>query len=1119
MTRKVLAAGLSVSLGWLWLAGVQAAEADPLVVKKDEKKTEEKKTEQDDEDEKEVKPAESPEKLIQVLRTGDFDQRQAAAQGLKAYGEEAREALEKAAQDEDDLEVKETAQRLLGLLSRATIRFEAMDRSGNPLPEVDADVNFYSYTGQTIGIGARNRQTKSIVTDKDGYALVKGIAPAQTNVNVGWKGAFPASAQTIYQVNLHQGENRIQYVLSKGARMRATVVDAETGKPVENATLALIYNQGYDYEDFDVDMLQNGGNGLLNSNNTGGTDAKGEVAIDKIQHTNLIGIVRHDDYVPLVMRKLTLREGEETVVAEPIKLEKKAKALGSIKVRLMDGDKPAAKGKAFVEAERSDLPIRRDVTRMNVFMRMQWGMGGNEAEQEADENGVIELKDRRPGTYRITVSRQGMTPVVLRGVKVEAAATASVDAPKPGPGGKIAGKMLNASGKGQPNLQILALPVEEAQDLSNQNGQLQNMFWYRRQRFGGRGGGENVVTNAEGAYEVKGLAPGEYAILTFLPNNRMGIVWGVKVEDGKTAAAPELKIPANEKAGGKTVTSMRVVGTVTKPDGSTVDAGNVTMLYRYMGGMSSGSWSSGLAKGGKFNFNRSFSGDDFATMEPYRLLVRISGYKPKNVDLTKDGLNLDNLDVRLEAQTFGKARFAVKDGDGQPLKGVRVTPVSGMGNRNYYGRQAQPKTRATNDKGEVYFSGLASGTRSFLFALDGYYLETPVELEVPSDGEGTQSVTMKKALELSGTVALPASVKPSVVVLILRSSDPNVQAASTSGLDEQGRYRFENLQPGKYTITTAHPRLTLVSDDEITLEKASVDLPVKMDAVGGMKVDLGEAGRNRSVWITPPGMWDPAKEGYAGTRRRAPGQAWAGTDDKGVASLFGVAPGAYDLVIEPDQTKAQSRNGRASRLDARCIVRDVKVVPLEHGFEDLEKMPATPVKPAEGSATVTAMVKLKEEPNQGASFGNMSLGTVTISLVGEASSGSMNYNLPSDFSTRNAPVIVGEVPEALKPEPQNRFCIDKLPPGEYRIYASMTFYNRYGARAKAAAVAKVQEDAQKPRLLKTVTVEAGKTLDLGDLELELNASLREHMLQEAEAQMEMNYGSEIGDDEPEIIRP
>ncbi|MBI3832549.1 MAG: carboxypeptidase regulatory-like domain-containing protein, partial [Planctomycetes bacterium] len=574
---------------------------------------------------------------------------------------------------------------------------------------------------------------------------------------------------------------------------------------------------------------------------------------------------------------------------------------------------------------------------------------------------------------------------------------------------------------------------------------------------------------------------------------------------------------------GKTGATMKLNGIVLLPDGKPAEAGQITLHYRYMSGMGSGSWGSGIAKDGKFNFSRTWNNDDMRDMEPFRLTLQMPGCKPKTVDLTKEGLNLENLEIRLEKQSFGQARIVVTDLEGQPLRGARITPVTNAYRQRYYGQRTPPRTKSTNEKGEAYFTGLATGKRAFTVELDGYFLDEPAELDVLAEGEAQLTVKLRPTLAIKGKVALPGGFEAAKVVLCLQAMENDYQTVRTSGVDAGGRFGFDGLPPGKYQIFTNHPKLALATQGVVELTDKDAETEVKLAPAGGVKLDLGAANKRANIWLSEPGRWDPGAKKEP--QNIYGGPAWANADQAGRAEVFGLQPGTYDLVLTP--TAGSAGYNAQHKTRARLVVRDVAVPALAGGYDDLEKAAGTPIKLPAGDAALRGVLAMKGEWKD-MENNNISIGSLQVHVVGAQAVGSQIFNLPQDFMANREPILVGNLPASCKPAKPNEFSMEGLPPGEYRIYTEVNAYNRTGRRGRAlrmqagmggAEASKGKKEEPAPKLVKTVTVEAGKTLDLGEVEFDLPLDVKEKVAEEMAKQFEMNYGGETGEDEPEVAKP
>jgi hypothetical protein len=139
----------------------------------------------------------------------------------------------------------------------------------------------------------------------------------------------------------------------------------------------------------------------------------------------------------------------------------------------------------------------------------------------------------------------------------------------------------------------------------------------------------------------------------------------------------------------------------------------------------------------------------------------------------------------------GGLRGTVSDGHGAPLPGALVTLTDGSG-------QVVAST-ATDSAGSFALGELLPGSYTLTGRAPGHQpVAVPVEL---ADGQtGVRDLVLVGGARVTGVVRAASDQRPlPEATVTLLDSQGNVLASTHTGLT--GRYAFEDLQPGSYTLT------------------------------------------------------------------------------------------------------------------------------------------------------------------------------------------------------------------------------------------------------------------------------------------------------------------------------
>jgi protocatechuate 3,4-dioxygenase beta subunit len=1047
--------------------------------------------------------APDPAQLIKLLEAGDYDQREGAVKKLEALGEAARPALQKAFAESEVLEAREVAERLLEALKRATVVFEALDLNGRPLSGLEVEAQVNSMLPEQGPRHTSRHEPKTYVTDAEGRVVLKGFRPGPYSIYANWKERpLSLSGRTIHSVYLQRKENRVQYVLGAGGKVSGRVVSAATSKALANVQVALVQDRGQDIRgDLERDAGVRKGPAP-----TASTDAQGAFVMEKVQQGVYRVVVTHDDYAPEIGELVRVREGAAIELAAPVKLTARTTALGALKIRVLNpAGEPVKKAAVSVETSRIPAPEEWAEELQAWQRRLQQNRGGqNVAWPETDDQGVIELKDLQPGLYRVAVRAKDAAPLVFRDVQVAAGQCAALEARGAPPVGSVSGKVSLSAAGAAAGTQALALALDDPRTLALLHFARQGSgwFWMLRNQFR-QDAPETAAAGQDGQYELKRLAPGRYVLLLSLPMNRIGIVHGIEVKEGRKTEAPDLVVPGADQA--QPQVSFR--GTVVSQDGKPLAQALVQAWCGWGGsGSSTGADGSFHVQVGRQEGFESFSA----------LTVTLAGYRPKFMDLAKEKVDPDNLLIRLEPQAYGRLRVTAKDPAGRPLENVWITPLGT--------RSRQPdtsRTRGTNPNGEALLSGLAYGPRQFDVFLDGYFGPASLEAEVVANEERSVSVTMKPGLAVKGRVELPpgADARRALVYVRETSAAPYGELWRTCAVDAEGRFACTGLKAERVELFPQYPGW--IEEETVSVEPAegaTPDVTLKMTRPGGVRFELGAEYRGANLRLVEPGTWDPLRP------PKTPGRsAWLTADSRGRAEHVGLVPGAYHVLVRlpggakgpvragPEAPWVSSRQTGQKETEAEAVYPAVEAPSLPGGAEELEKTPAKTLAlaPADGAARGRVALQLDENQARGLQWMGMN-GSLTLTVLGERALATVSFGVPYELNPMQTPIVVGTPPEGWDAGAPGEFKVTGLPPGEYRLHLTFRSYS-YAYRERRSAE---PQEEEKPQLIRSFKVERGWTAELGEVKFELPKTALERAALDRRQQMLSNWGGEVGDDEP-----
>lgn len=974
---------------------------------------------------------EAPDALVVQLSGDDFDSRQTAEDKLKALGESARPALEKALKA-DDPDIRQVAAKLLVNLKKATIRICAFDRDGKPAAGAEADVRHGDMQQINSGVDSNT----AITLNAGGGAEVVLQPSNPVSLYVTWKNWFNAGTlPSTWPIFLSSGVNPLVYTLSRPGSVRVRVND-DAGKPLKDARVSLYTGTRLEPELIDLQLQRWGQQNIPLTANTADT---GVATVENVPEGVYQIIVRAEGYGT---RLLPLTRVREAAVADAGAVALSPSVPGKVQFTLKRASGASLSGKTVeytldpvFEGQRA-AELRKTLNVMKV-----WNGRNRQQTPAADASGKVVIDTVAPGKYELQVRCEQGAPQRFPVFTLESGQTVDLGEKVEIAGGTIKGKATPPDGKSTAYVYVSAVPEQDVID-SLQENHLADWRYARQDSVSI----SRVNSQANGAYELKDIAPGRYTVVVSSQFGASTYIFGVEVESGKTVEIPDVAVGAAGQ-------SLDIRGRVTFSDGKPAAGANVWLSF-----VNQNTWTATCDGDGAFKFQTPANTQG----APIRLGVRCADCKPYLIDLTHTDVKLESLTVQLEKQRFGDARVKIVDEAGAPLAGVSV----GTSTLN------APR-RKTNKDGEVDLTGLAIGSRLLTVDCEGYFVHEP-RITVDADSVCHPTIVMKKGFELKGSVAIPAGVSRETVVVVI--SGPQTQVLQP---DAEGQFKFQGLTPGEYLVSANAPA-------HIALQQARVVLKPEQQRISEVRLELVHAsgiaiqiGADFEGCNATLRVGDHDKKADDGLGYERIGSANALVDAGGRVEFWGVAPGDYELLVTPPQ-RTYNYYGRTVKVGTLTrLLHEIRVGELKT-LADLKTAPVLERKIESSSGSIVGRLALDSAPGGAASNGNFAL-----TITGPAATSMVAFTYPHDFQGAAGKVLfTGDVPFGLKPPDQGMFIARNLPAGEYTVQADLHMYRTRTVRTgRNSYTSSMMPESEKriPQTLTTFTLKDGESLDLGAL--------------------------------------
>lgn len=1044
------------------------------------------------------------EKLIQVLEDGDFDEREEAEAKLKVLGETAREALQKAAQAHAVLEIRQTAREILKHLSLATLQFEAYDPYGKPWAGKKVKALWGTSEGNPFH-ARRDQEPGSVelTTDSNGRLTKDGLPTGHSHSQVNWIGASEYFRRGSYSsLILQPGLNRRIVVLTPSGQIRGKVIDAETGAPLADAKVTVLGNSPA-YLDRPVEEVIREFNLGFDQEETNAksTDEQGVFEIEDQEPGIYTLAVMGEEKVPELIPNVRVEPGQVFELPAPVKLNAKAPANpGALELEVLDEQGQAVKHATILCCAQPLAPLGQEAEfrrRLYALLQNEEMMDDRDSfSKQPDESGKIKLEGLEPGRYRLLVRSPLGSTVVHREVQVDAGATASVKGLKPGPGGSIGGRVLDAAGKGLPSVQLFAIPQDDPMAPRNTEQLFALYYWIVNSD------GEiskhmpllrHAISGPDGQFAFTRVPAGAWMICAVLASERPVVLFGVEVQDGKPV---EQTIQTREPSAPQGVG--RLAGKVLLENGKPAAEAQIEVEFSRV------HWSIEAEADGSFEIEP--DPDDGI---PKKIRARLNNTLPSELDLTAPGIKRDALEIRLKEQIYGRAKVTVRDGEGKVLPGALVWPEPSTAQLDDDDYDRDRFTRGTNAQGQAVFKGIAIGKRRFRTQLTGYFEARSEPVEIKVDAEAEIALVLKAGLNVEGEVELPPGADSSTVVVLLESHE----GCRSTGLEANGRFRFQLLSPADYLAYAIHP--TLVSESAVRFElteERQEHCRLRMVQPAGLRLRFPKAYVGGSATCCRTGDWQPLvpENERIEDDLDVADFRHAGINENGCLHEFDLAEGEYDLLVRPPNISED----RQASVTAEILVKGLQAKAVPGGRLAWEKLPEI-----ELTLPETGGLKLKAEWTGAAILPeDEDLCQIKLDVVGEQALAERSWSIPEEVSGRLAPLVIGVPPADFEQSEAEVLVINGLPAGTYKVNATFV---RYGEMPNPVIPDRLRWGMHRlaeTQTLQTVDIKAGGVADLGTLKIEIP----EAVLQKARELTRQNTEQEkstVGFDQPVDAKP
>jgi protocatechuate 3,4-dioxygenase beta subunit/5-hydroxyisourate hydrolase-like protein (transthyretin family) len=466
---------------------------------------------------------------------------------------------------------------------------------------------------------------------------------------------------------------------------------------------------------------------------------------------------------------------------------------GRIRGRVVD----AESGGAVSDFEVRYRPDARAGVRF-FFASGPGGRGPGQPQSFHAEDGSFVLEDVPPGRWTVEVSAEGFQPGTASGVVVEEGRSAEGIDVALSKGGTITGQVVE-SGSGRP---ILDATVRAERSGGAERRGMPRVLG---------GGGNEAMTDAEGRYEITGLAPGTWTVTASHPEWSEATV-SVELEDAPVIA--DLRLGLGATIAGVVLAAGRPVAGAEVALGGAGEAG-----FRGFGGGES----SLTGEDGRFRFERLSPGR-------YTLsaMLRSQSSAPVEAVVTGDGTQEVTLTLSEGAVIHG----AVSGLPDAQLGGVSVIA---SGPDGYF-----TSTRSGAD-GTFELTGVPEGSITLRASAGDFVTSTRTASTTVGIEAGQLDAYAEILFEAGYRVEVRVSRSGQGVPDTFVNAFPESGGgrAASGRTDEMGTCVLEGLQDGRYSVLASLQNGPPVRDTVELSGDTTVDLEIPAARIFGTVVDAG----------------------------------------------------------------------------------------------------------------------------------------------------------------------------------------------------------------------------------------------------------------------------------------